>query len=63
MRRVEGQLQGAEAGYPYGLLHSVGYGIRWQSPMGPLRLEVGYPLTPRPGDEPSALEFTIGSAF
>ena len=61
--RQEPYLQGAEAGYPYGLLHSVGYGIRWQSPMGPLRLEVGYPLTPRPGDEPSALEFTIGSAF
>ncbi|MDE0882664.1 MAG: outer membrane protein assembly factor BamA [Myxococcota bacterium] len=61
--REEPFLYGAERGYPYGLLHSVGYGVRWQSPMGPLRLEIGYPLTPRPGDQESALEFTIGSAF
>lgn len=48
---------------PLGLLYSVGFGIRWFSPIGPLRFEWGIPLTPRPGDIPIQFEFTIGNSF
>jgi len=35
----------------FGLMRkAVGYGIRWASPMGPIRLEFGYPLDPQPGE-------------
>jgi outer membrane protein insertion porin family len=50
-------------GLPLGLLHSVGFGVRWFSPIGPLRFEWGFPLTPRPQDGPYDFEFTIGNFF
>jgi outer membrane protein insertion porin family len=44
------------------LKKSVGYGIRWQSPMGPIRLEYGYILdSERKGE--GGWEFSIGAAF
>jgi outer membrane protein insertion porin family len=48
---------------PFGLFHSVGFGFRWFSPIGPLRFEWGFPLTKRPEDEPYLFEFTIGNFF
>ncbi len=42
---------------------SVGLGIRWWSPVGPLRFEWGFPLAPKPGEEPVVFEFTIGNSF
>ena len=47
------------------VLASYGGGVRWFSPIGPLRLEYGVPVNPRPGiDSPSGrLEFSIGSIF
>lgn len=48
---------------PLGLLYSVGFGVRWFSPIGPLRFEWGIPLTPRAGDQPIQFEFTIGNSF
>ena len=48
---------------PLGLLYSVGFGVRWFSPIGPLRFEWGIPLTPRAGDLPIQFEFTIGNSF
>jgi len=48
---------------PLGLFYSVGAGIRWFSPLGPLRFEVGFPLTRRPIDDPYLFEFTIGNFF
>jgi outer membrane protein insertion porin family len=47
------------------LLTSYGYGIRWASPIGPLRLEYGIPLNPRTGVDSTSgrLEFSIGSMF
>jgi len=44
---------------------SYGGGIRWFSPIGPLRLEYGIPLNPRDGiDSPGGrLEFSIGGFF
>src|SRR5712691_2334057 len=48
---------------PLGLFHSVGLGIRWFSPLGPLRFETGFPLTRRSIDDPYLFEFTIGNFF
>jgi outer membrane protein insertion porin family len=45
------------------LRKSVGGGVRWYSPMGPLRLEWGYALDPRDDEESSQLEFSIGAEF
>lgn len=44
---------------------SYGFGFRWFSPIGPLRLEYGIPFNPRDGiDKPGGrLEFSIGSFF
>jgi outer membrane protein insertion porin family len=61
----ENFFQSAQRGgtLPLGLFHSVGLGIRWFSPLGPLRFEVGFPLTRRPIDDPYLFEFTIGNFF
>ena len=46
-------------------LASYGAGVRWVSPMGPLRIEYGIPLNPRYGIDKSGgkIEFTIGNIF
>ncbi|MDD2390327.1 MAG: outer membrane protein assembly factor BamA [Desulfobacterales bacterium] len=47
-----------------GLHKSIGYGFRWYSPMGPIRIEYGYMLDPVEGEESGGRwEFTMGSAF
>jgi outer membrane protein insertion porin family len=43
------------------LRQSVGAGVRWMSPFGPLRVELGFPLNKKPDDETSVLGFSIGS--
>jgi len=48
---------------PLGLFHSTGLGLRWFSPLGPLRFEVGFPLTRRDTDDAYLFEFTIGNFF
>jgi outer membrane protein insertion porin family len=46
------------------LRKSAGYGIRWYSPMGPMRLEYGYILDPQPGEDADGKwEFSMGGAF
>lgn len=40
-----------------------GYGVRWYSPIGPLRLEWGYNIDPKPGEKRSRWEFSIGTFF
>ena len=46
-----------------GLRKSYGFGIRWFSPIGPLRFEWGFPIDRREGEQPRQFEFTIGSFF
>jgi len=49
---------------PPQMLMSYGGGIRWASPMGPLRLEYGIPINPRDVDGKSGrFEFAIGTLF
>jgi outer membrane protein insertion porin family len=43
------------------LRRSIGAGVRWMSPFGPLRVELGFPLNKQPGDDTSVLGFSIGS--
>jgi outer membrane protein insertion porin family len=42
------------------LRKSVGAGVRWMSPFGPLRVELGFPLNKQQHDETSVLGFSIG---
>lgn len=44
-------------------LHSVGIGIRYNTLIGPLRVEYGHNLNPRPGDPDGTLHFSIGFPF
>lgn len=48
---------------PLDMRTAVGFGFRWQSPVGPLRFEWGIPLDPRDGEDPIVFEFTIGNSF
>ena len=42
---------------------SWGFGIRWISPLGPLRFEWGFPFKPLSYEEGNVFEFTIGNFF
>jgi outer membrane protein insertion porin family len=41
----------------------VGGGVRWNSPFGPLRIEMGYVLDRHPGDAPYQWQFSAGAFF
>jgi outer membrane protein insertion porin family len=46
------------------LRESAGLGIRWLSPVGPIRLEYGFILDPKPTDHgPGGWEFSMASSF
>ncbi len=45
------------------LRFSWGFGIRWFSPIGPLRFEWGFPFEANPDEESSVFEFSIGNFF
>jgi outer membrane protein insertion porin family len=46
------------------LYAGAGGGIRWNSPMGPIRLEWGYPINPDPGmRDTGRWEFGMGGSF
>ncbi len=42
---------------------STGFGFRWLSPMGPLRLEWGYNINPTDTEDQSLWDFSIGGQF
>lgn len=44
-------------------LFSVGAGLRWRTLIGPIRLEYGHNLNPRPGDPSGTLQFSLGFPF
>jgi len=56
----------AQGDYPFndqGVWVGYGVGVRWYSPMGPLRLEYGWNANRPAGAPDHVLEFTIGTAF
>jgi outer membrane protein insertion porin family len=42
---------------------SVGFGLSWLSPIGPLRIAVAQPVRKEPGDRIQRLQFQIGTSF
>ena len=62
----------ADAGQAYGedeaidltkFRYDYGFGLRWQSPFGPLRFEWGIPIGKREGESGSVFNFSIGQSF
>ncbi|UCE78712.1 MAG: outer membrane protein assembly factor BamA [Nitrospiraceae bacterium] len=45
------------------LRYTAGVGVRWISPMGPIRLEWGYNIDKEPDEDSSRLEIAFGSFF
>jgi outer membrane translocation and assembly module TamA len=45
------------------LRHTLGGGLRWESPVGLLRLDLGLPLNRQEGDDPYQVFFNLGQAF
>ncbi len=43
--------------------HAVGVGIRWLSPLGPIRIDWGYNLNPEEDEKQSVWDFTAGTQF
>jgi outer membrane protein insertion porin family len=46
-----------------GIKNAVGLGIRWLSPMGPLRVVWGYNLDPLPDEDQAVWDFSVGGTF
>lgn len=51
------------SGFYQSLRPAAGLGLRWLSPMGPIRLEFGFNLDPKPGERSNVFDFTMGRAF
>jgi outer membrane translocation and assembly module TamA len=45
------------------LRYAAGPGIRYMTPIGPIRLDIGFVIDPRSNEDSSRLEFSIGQAF
>ncbi len=58
-----GGLYGSEPLIAENIRLSAGFGVRWHSPMGPLRFEWGFPINRRPHERNQVFEFTVGSFF
>jgi len=53
-----------EEGIDFGELRlAAGLGVRWLSPFGPLRIEVGFPFNAKKADEESLVLFSFGTPF
>ncbi|NIP30103.1 MAG: BamA/TamA family outer membrane protein, partial [Candidatus Dadabacteria bacterium] len=49
---------------PSDLRKDFGFGVRWLSPLGPIRLDVGFPIGDKlPGEDDFEIQFTVGTLF
>ncbi len=56
-----GQAFGESEGFNFGdFRRSIGVGARWLSPFGPFRVEFGFPLNKKSGDDTSVIGFSVG---
>ena len=61
---VDGRPQYENGKVDFGdLRYSVGLGVAWISPLGPLRLSYAYPLNSKPDDRIQRFQFQIGTGF
>ncbi|MCE2870161.1 MAG: outer membrane protein assembly factor BamA [Oxalobacteraceae bacterium] len=61
-----GQVFSPEDGERIGLnqlRYSTGLGLSWISPVGPLKLSLGYPMNPQPFDRTQRFQFQLGTGF
>jgi len=59
-----GNAYGADEGFSLdNTRFSAGAGVRWLSPVGPLRIELGKPFNAKPHDQKSLLLFSFGGPF
>ncbi|HJO63865.1 MAG TPA: BamA/TamA family outer membrane protein, partial [Sphingomonas sanguinis] len=42
---------------------SIGVGVNWNSPFGPLRIDLAKALVTQPGDDPKLITFNVGTQF
>ena len=42
---------------------SAGFGLSYQTPVGPLRVDIGFPFNPPRGDRPFQIHFSVGASF
>jgi outer membrane protein insertion porin family len=42
---------------------AIGVGVNWNSPFGPLRIDVAYPLLKKKGDDTKIISFNVGTQF
>jgi outer membrane protein insertion porin family len=42
---------------------SVGFGVNWNSPFGPFRIDIARALLSQPGDDTKLFSFNVGTAF
>jgi outer membrane protein assembly complex protein YaeT len=45
------------------LRYGTGFGVRYKSPVGPLRLDLGFPLEPQQGDQHWQIYVSLGASF
>ena len=43
--------------------NTIGVGLRWATPIGPIRIDLGHNLNPVPGIDPTQYYITLGQAF
>jgi len=48
---------------PSSLKYGAGVGLRYASPLGPIRLEIGWKLDRLPGEDPYVVLFSVGNPF
>ncbi|MEJ2715983.1 MAG: outer membrane protein assembly factor BamA [Deltaproteobacteria bacterium] len=49
--------------FPTEVKAGAGVGVRWLSPMGPIRIEYGWKINPEKGEAPGAFAFAMGQLF
>ncbi|MCB1606424.1 MAG: BamA/TamA family outer membrane protein, partial [Xanthomonadales bacterium] len=45
------------------LRYSTGLSVQWQAPVGPIVINLAYPINDKEGDETESLQFSFGNTF
>ena len=45
------------------LRFATGFGLNWASPVGPMKISIGFPLRTREGDQTQRMQFQLGTGF